>query len=1341
MGSPRLLPVSATSKSWRVLSLSSALTTPWTVQRIRFFQDEACTSDVTAKATVSASGSASDEQGPQNALTASASVWNSACGQSCCGAWLGVDFAEPQQVRCVLVDLPAGSSRPPLALQLYDGAWKHVATVPPEGGVADIWAPLAMGAVCQGVGLLAPDIRADGQLWILNPYALHREHVKISEMHYFSDDECTDEVTQLGVPLEGFFWGGRWQPGRTPSIVTDAFDNKASTTWEGAMHDSFWTGFNGEQILSFGMMLPEGVDVKCLRVAQEGFTHRWRFLQCGGPQQWVGVDNCVCAASWSTPSLGPLVVGPPERQYTSTIVMLLITCAFILATCSWPLIEKAAQRLQLWLWAMMRQMKVGKGKLDDSDDGDRAPLVSRDAAGQVSQLAPSSFIESAHLGHVEDMHKQFRHQARHHHYAGSENRLALRTVCGDLSYQQLAALVDPVLTELRRCLQPRSVVGFILDRGPCFVVAMLAVLEADCVWVPIDDRAPNDRNKSLLEDAGACLVLVAEKATWDLGIATVRMSLDGRLLGTMSPQQKPPGPVQEADTACLYFTSGSTGAPKAVVMDQRFFVVNAKWYVDCFNVTLTSVVAAKASFIWATALWEILPPLICGAGCQLLPTLKTEEIKGALALGGITHFCGVPSELELIIEPELKLQHIICMGEKLLPVIAERLHARIPRGCSLWNAYAATESAVILWKFRPGSTTVFAGQPLQGSFVAVLAEDGSLAPPGEIGEVVLGGVMPRCGYWQRPDLVAERFGESSVGFVYRTGDLGRIVRDIAGDLQTEITGRKDRMVKIRGQRVELGEVEACAAQLVAGTGHVAVVSANSEDGQAHMFLFGSPADMIDAKELRGEMKKKLPEYMLPDADRMRLLPELPRLPNGKINFSELKSTAANLLASEEHTALDSLGLARKYSQDQLSFKHAIDVSSGWFLMGMLLFHAGWWTWGTDPLGCVDCTPRYIIKFLLAAVVNETCLFGFVCGAGLMATTQADCFVFTSRDTATLIIYLFMYLPWNFILSEVVKPFPMVFMGGEGGTYQYNRWFLMMMLQAKVLVVVTKRTGLWPVVIVAALIAAFVYFPASGIIEVGIVGTCQRPGSVFSFFACWLLPFVGNVRLMERKFISPMLVYYASVMYGPPFAKFCGRFIVRPASSMPRACYALAFGGCAAAAGYWYLDMLYPAGGYETVEWPDGLEAVANPRINSKQSVIMLTLGIGVPLLQVVLLFAAVYFAPGDGMKQVLASWIQPTMLGTYLITANLNFASWVLEVVMFVCDCQCTALQGWTQLLGVMVVLITVTLTFGMLFQAFLLRLVVPGTFWAFGALRAWVERATSGSDETGHSTESSSTE
>eukprot|EP00405_Crypthecodinium_cohnii_P028100 CAMPEP_0206515836 /NCGR_PEP_ID=MMETSP0324_2-20121206/63031_1 /ASSEMBLY_ACC=CAM_ASM_000836 /TAXON_ID=2866 /ORGANISM="Crypthecodinium cohnii, Strain Seligo" /LENGTH=230 /DNA_ID=CAMNT_0054008699 /DNA_START=533 /DNA_END=1223 /DNA_ORIENTATION=+ len=150
----------------------------------------------------------------------------------------------------------------------------------------------------------------------------------------------------------------------------------------------------------------------------------------------------------------------------------------------------------------------------------------------------------------------------------------------------------------------------------------------------------------------------------------------------------------------------------------------------------------------------------------------------------------------------------------------------------------------------------------------------------------------------------------------------------------------------------------------------------------------------------------------------------------------------------------------------------------------------------------------------------------------------------------------------------------------------------------------------------------------------------------------------------------------------------------------------------AGAGYWYTNLVYPAAGYETVEWPDAPVQAGNPKIDNMQAVVMLILAIGVPVFQVALLFVAVYIAPGDQLKERVAGLVSSTMLGTYLIsTSNINSTQWVLRVVLYVCDCQCSAVESLAQLVGVVSLLIALYLVLGTAFQALLLRVMVPLVF------------------------------
>ncbi|WP_125634482.1 non-ribosomal peptide synthetase [Nonomuraea sp. WAC 01424] len=412
-----------------------------------------------------------------------------------------------------------------------------------------------------------------------------------------------------------------------------------------------------------------------------------------------------------------------------------------------------------------------------------------------------------------------------------------------LTYRELAERARAVAAGLgSRLDQP---VGVSMERGLDLPVVLLGVLAAGGAYLPLDPGHPAERTRGMLADAGADLVLTAA---------------DGHTT---------PGPVvrvHEDNLAYVIFTSGSTGRPKGVGVSHRAIVNRLRWMQDTFQLTPQDRVLHKTPTTFDVSVWELFWPLITGATmviarpdghrdtAYLRDLIKTENIT-------TTHF--VPSMLQAFLEEEdiQPPKRIICSGEALPPGID------LP---GLHNLYGPTEAAVdVSWHpCQPGEPTVPIGRPVDNTTLHVLDEQFCEVPIGTPGELYIGGIQLARGYLGKPALTAERFLPApGGGRLYRTGDLAR--RLPSGEL--EYLGRTDHQVKIRGMRVELGEIEAVLREQPGVTG----AAAKLVDGRLVGYVVG---DTPDLSEL-------LPDFMIPTA--WVRLDRLPVTPNGKLDRAAL----------------------------------------------------------------------------------------------------------------------------------------------------------------------------------------------------------------------------------------------------------------------------------------------------------------------------------------------------------------------------------------------------------------------------------------------------------------------
>ncbi|MDO0928858.1 amino acid adenylation domain-containing protein [Streptomyces sp. TG1A-8] len=476
---------------------------------------------------------------------------------------------------------------------------------------------------------------------------------------------------------------------------------------------------------------------------------------------------------------------------------------------------------------------------------------------------------------------------------------AVAVVCGTdtLTFRELDEHANRLAHRLRAVpgIGPDVPVGVCLERSPAMVWTLLGILKAGAAYVPLDPEHPAERLAYLVEDSGAPLVVTdtAHAALLPAGLDLLAVDRAADLPDTL-PATAPEPVAGPGDLCYLIYTSGSTGRPKGVRVEHRGVVNYLAGMQHAFPL------APGEGFLQATPLsfdvsaYEIFWPLWQGATVVLVPGSDRLDMAGVSRLMRAHRVVGlhfVPSLLDLFVSrvrPEdcAHLRYAFASGEPLQPTLVGRYVDRFPG--DLVNLYGATEVSVDTTYWRASRTDpqgpVLAGRPMANQTVYVLDPDRRPVPAGVLGEVYLGGASVGRGYHERPELTAQRFVPDPFtgGRMYRTGDLGRFTSD--GEL--DLLGRIDRQVKLRGVRVELGEVE--AVLLTHGAvGVCAVVVREDAPGDKRLaaYCVPAPGGTVDVGALRGWAAERLPRAMMPSA--FVILPELPLNRNGKVDHAAL----------------------------------------------------------------------------------------------------------------------------------------------------------------------------------------------------------------------------------------------------------------------------------------------------------------------------------------------------------------------------------------------------------------------------------------------------------------------
>ncbi len=440
-----------------------------------------------------------------------------------------------------------------------------------------------------------------------------------------------------------------------------------------------------------------------------------------------------------------------------------------------------------------------------------------------------------------------------------------------------------------------SLVGVSMKRSLELAVGLLAILKAGAAYVPLDPRLPRERLLFLLSDASLHVVLTNGTTLDADGVKVIDLAAYRDIETSRLDDANVESGADNEDLIYVIYTSGSTGEPKGVMVPHKGVVNWLVWMRKVFEATPKDVVLTKAPLTFDVSAWEFFLPLMSGARLVLADSDRQYDpryLARLMASEGVTIAQFVPSLLRPFLEqkdlPDLnRLRHVMCGGEVFSPKLAalflERLNAEV---C---NSYGPTECSigVTRWPCRRDETrdSIPIGYAIDNTELYIL--DAELRPVAKnvTGELYIGGVCLARGYLNRPELTAQRFianpfspGER----MYRTGDLCRFLDDGSIDF----LGRADDQVKVRGVRIELGEVEK-AIEAHDGVEVAAVVADGTADS-ASLVAFVVPADgaALTDRELRGFLRKKLPLAMIP-AD-FYFVQSLPVSANGKLDRKALK---------------------------------------------------------------------------------------------------------------------------------------------------------------------------------------------------------------------------------------------------------------------------------------------------------------------------------------------------------------------------------------------------------------------------------------------------------------------
>lgn len=470
--------------------------------------------------------------------------------------------------------------------------------------------------------------------------------------------------------------------------------------------------------------------------------------------------------------------------------------------------------------------------------------------------------------------------------------LAVRGPDASLTYDELDCLANRFAHTLARLnVRQGDRIGLWLDKSAAAVAAMQGVLRLRAVYVPLDPLSPASRINTIMHDCAMRTIITTRRRAESLS-ATDLDSLaclcldDGDALALEQTPIETPEPPDD-ELAYILYTSGSTGKPKGVCISQRNALAFVEWTADVLQTTPTDRFANHAPFHFDLSVLDLYVAFASGAAVFLIPdtiSYLPRRLVDYITQERLTIWYSVPSALILMMQegglldlPSLPLRAFLFAGEPFPIKHLQRLHQRWSRSARFLNLYGPTETNVCTYyevDHIPEDQThsVPIGKACSGDYVWARKEDGYPTHPGETGELIVEGPSVMLGYWGQ-----EAQGQKP----YATGDLVRLQEDG----QYVYLGRRDHLVKVRGHRIELAEIEATLMRHPAINACAVLVVGTDLEARLLAVIVPVTSSVPPLLELKRHCAEHLPRYMI--VDDLLAVAELPYTRNGKIDRQEL----------------------------------------------------------------------------------------------------------------------------------------------------------------------------------------------------------------------------------------------------------------------------------------------------------------------------------------------------------------------------------------------------------------------------------------------------------------------
>lgn len=508
-------------------------------------------------------------------------------------------------------------------------------------------------------------------------------------------------------------------------------------------------------------------------------------------------------------------------------------------------------------------------------------MISNFEYKQIMQLSAGKIVK---YNHEETFVHQFAKQAQM-----TPDKIAVVASNGKLTYRELADEADILAAKLLEFgIKQNEFVCIMLPRIKEYMVSTLAVFKAGNAYVPLDSEYPNERLLYMLADSQA-KVLITSRELYNekqqAGDFTANKIIFIDEFDFTQVAVPPLNNSKPNNLAYMIYTSGSTGKPKGVMIQHKAMTSFVNTIIDMYTLTNQDNITCHSSFSFDASIEDLYPILAVGGQLHIieedlrhdLTALYKYLVNNAITGGCYTTQLGV----ELLDQFDLPVRYLTVGGEK--------LNKTVDSTVTVYNTYGPTEFTVDATYFvvdhKKAYSNIPIGYPLSNSYAYIVDKNNRLVPQGVAGELCLAGLQIAKGYWNRPDLTAEKFIDNPYATcednkkMYRTGDLVRLNEH--GEI--EYLGRIDNQVKLRGFRIELGEIESKIAGFAGITG--VVVEVKEIGGVQHLCAYLTANNEVDTVKLQSYLAQSLTDYMVPTV--YMKLEKLPLTPNGKINRKAL----------------------------------------------------------------------------------------------------------------------------------------------------------------------------------------------------------------------------------------------------------------------------------------------------------------------------------------------------------------------------------------------------------------------------------------------------------------------